>query len=48
MEWADSIPIKTGRGGLVPHSETGQGTQDLATLLIRKFSVVVCPVIRSA
>jgi hypothetical protein len=25
MEWADSIPIKTGRGGLVPHSETGQG-----------------------
>jgi hypothetical protein len=48
MQGADSIPIKTGRGGLVPHSETGQGTQDLATLLIRKFSVVVCPVIRSA
>jgi hypothetical protein len=48
MEWADSIPIKTGRDGLIPHSETGQDTQDLVTLLIRKSSVVVCPVIRSA
>ena len=43
MESADSIPIKSGRDGLVPLSETGQGTQDLATLLIRKSSVVVCP-----
>ncbi len=43
MEWADSIPIKTGRDGLVPHSETGQGTQNLATLLIQKSLTVVCP-----
>lgn len=40
MQWADSIPIKTGRDGLVRHSETGQGTQDLASLLIRTSSMV--------